>query len=168
MASLSQAMMPIEPTVYGPKPTLGRLQSLLEKHQRIVDALTVTLELLRGEHAREKQPRVPAVMRAALAMERARQQHRKLPTAATGGRRAKTTTPRSALAIREQRKRTAVMLKRFSTTVPRRIPGTAREGLGTLKRHGYLVATPEGFLRTAKPFVVGEIRPERNGHGAHA
>jgi hypothetical protein len=59
--------------------------------------------------------------------------------------------------IRAQRARTLKFLAQFSTTEPRqaRPPGAAMiQGLGSLVRRGYVTKKGEGYIRTAKPYVI--------------
>lgn len=55
--------------------------------------------------------------------------------------------------IKAGRRRSAALLRHFSTTEPRPA-GRLRQGLGVLKRHGYITRTAAGlWLRTNQPYV---------------
>lgn len=76
----------------------------------------------------------------------------------------KATAPRKArrgrkaylsASIRQRRRRSAQWLAQFSTT-PRALPSNSRSFVGALVRRGYLAKTPQGYVRTDKPFLIEE------------
>jgi hypothetical protein len=122
-----------------------KLERLLAYHEHNADALRTTLALLRGEAVEQRAKRAPDVLAAAVALDAVR----------------RTAHPRhDKTETRARRARTAVLLAQFDLHTPRRanqLPASpANRGIGGLVRGGLLKRTKGGYVRTAKPFAVGE------------
>jgi hypothetical protein len=123
-----------------------KLERLLAYHEHNADALRTALALLRGEAVEHRAKRAPDVLAAAVALDAAR----------------RTAHPRrdGKTQIRARRTRTAALLAQFDLHTPRRsdqLPASpANRGIGGLVRTGLLKRTRDGYVRTAKPFAVGE------------
>ena len=125
-----------------------RLRALYEQRaalQRQIDAFEFVLKDLHAVRTERKQKAVTTLVNQTITLERARKQHAPKP---------KTRKPQPKYAnIKEQRATTARALAEFSTTEAR--PGSlVGRGLGAYVRRGYLKRKGDGYLRTAKEYVI--------------
>jgi CRP-like cAMP-binding protein len=118
--------------------TEDRLQKMLAHHKGIVLALETTLGLLTGEARAKAASNGHGVLADALALD--------------ANRRAKTKTKLAkAEPVKVRRQRMAEYLASFNQTTPQAMGGV---GLGSLVRRGYLKKKGQGYIRTAKEYVV--------------
>ena len=127
---------------------------LLEHHQERADAIRLTLNLLHESERKTKKATVSQHLAAAIGLDKARVAKRGRPP-----KKAAAAKHQSAAMIKKHRHATAAFLKQFTPTRP--IPNkgvkyspTASGALGTLKRHGYLKQTGDGWVRTDKQFTA--------------
>jgi hypothetical protein len=66
------------------------------------------------------------------------------------------TAPHGAAAVSARRQKTAATLDRYDATEPRPAMGKA---IGSLVRSGYLKSKGDGYVRTAKPYLVTATAP---------
>lgn len=133
--------------------TIEDLDQLITNHRRILDALILTRDLIRGDAPLvlldvPRPPRAVAastVLAHAVALDQARR-------AQNGNSRHGARPAKSPL--RQQRAHSAAILARFDPAQPRSWKRGWGRGLGALVRRGYLVAKDNGYVRTGKPYVV--------------
>jgi hypothetical protein len=129
----------------GPQATGARaqIQRLLKEHSEAVVALQTTLALMDGDLAHRKRHKAAAMVDLAVSLDAARRGQKKRKSK-------KAQTDRAT-----RRATTAAFLKHFRHDEARNPPaGSQLRGVGTLVRHGYLVAKGKGFIRTDKVFTA--------------
>ncbi len=128
-------------TAPGRQPTPAKLEALLAYHEKMAEAVRITLDLLRATAVVTKRQSATSIFSQALAMEGERVARRGRPPGP-----AKPERGHSAAAVRERRAKTFAVLDSLSTTVP----STVGMEAGTLLRHGYIKRKGDGYVRTGK------------------
>lgn len=123
---------------------VSKIDRLIDEHERALEALKLTRDMLNGEAREKKQTRSNGALTAALAHEAVRKPSRRTPAV-------RTKVPGYGRKIREQRERSKAFLDQFDPTEPRSITTT---GMGSLVRRGYLKRKGDGYVRTTKEYLV--------------
>jgi hypothetical protein len=137
--------------------TTGCLHKLLAFHTSAVQAIQMTLDLLKGAQTAEKRNGHSALLASAIALDAARHVASAPVTKRGGGRRPNAKPGVFAAQLRKQRTATATLLKRFDPETPLSAKAahvTHPQSLGVLIHHGYLRAKGDGYVRTDKRFEV--------------
>jgi hypothetical protein len=124
--------------------TMGRLLRIREQRAQELAAIDVTIALLTDSATATKRGRAASVLDEAIALDAARV-----------GKEYK--YPPSKADIRANRERSAAYLQQFNPDTPTR-PTTNAQGVAPLLYHGYLKRQGDGYLRTAKAFVIDTTR----------
>jgi hypothetical protein len=139
--------------------TQTRLDRLLAYHESAAEAIRTTIGLLNGSAKAAKTNGHNTVLAEALALDGDRAHKVKAKARA---KKKKPHRPTGRDAIRVQRQRTAQVLDKFDLKTPRPVAEVAQElgvsskraGFSPLINHGYLKKKDDGYVRTAKPYVV--------------
>jgi hypothetical protein len=135
----------------------GKLERLLAYHEHAAEAIRTTIGLMNGHATTAKTNGHASVLADAIALDGARR-------AKTGKKkkRVSLSKPGDRAAILAQRARTLQALDAFSTKKPSAPEAIAQAlgidpktiGIGPLRAHGYLKKKGDGYVRTAKAYVV--------------
>jgi hypothetical protein len=127
--------------------TMGRLLRIREQRAQELAAIDVTIALLTDTATATKRGRAASVLDEAIALDAARV-----------GKRGPYKKHASGKAeVRANRERSAVFLQQFNPDTPTR-PTTNAQSVAPLLYHGYLKRQGDGYLRTAKAFVIDAAR----------